>query len=193
MDVMMSNSRGTLIIPVKTKLLTEHRIVFIEDEITSASADEFKHTIMYLMYEDPEKPISIHIDSHGGSVHAGLMIYDIIKGLDVEVNLYCTGTAASMAAIIFAGGKKGHRFILPHSKVMIHEPLIAGGVGGSATSIQKTAESIMETKRITVELLSADTGKTKEEIEKAVSFDNFMNANEAIEFGIADEIVKSVF
>ena len=193
MDVLVSNSRGTLVVPIKTKLLKENRTVFIENEITSLSADEFKHTIMYLIYEDAEKPINIHIDSPGGSVQAGLMIYDIIKGLSVDVNVYCTGIAASMAAIIFAGAEKGHRFILPHSKVMIHEPLIYGGVGGSATSIQKTAESIMETKRIAVELLSEDTGKSKEEIEKAISFDNFMNAQEAIKFGIADKIVYTVF
>lgn len=193
MDVLVSNSRGTLVVPIKTKLLIENRTVFIENEITSLSADEFKHTIMYLIYEDAEKPINIHIDSPGGSVQAGLMIYDIIKGLSVDVNVYCTGIAASMAAIIFAGAEKGHRFILPHSKVMIHEPLISGGVGGSATSIQKTAESIMETKRIAVELLSEDTGKSKEEIEKAISFDNFMNAQEAIKFGIADKIVYTVF
>ena len=193
MDVLVSNSRGTLVVPIKTKLLKENRTVFIENEITSLSADEFKHTIMYLIYEGAEKPINIHIDSPGGSVQAGLMIYDIIKGLSVDVNVYCTGIAASMAAIIFAGAEKGHRFILPHSKVMIHEPLISGGVGGSATSIQKTAESIMETKRIAVELLSEDTGKSKEEIEKAISFDNFMNAQEAIKFGIADKIVYTVF
>lgn len=193
MDVLVSNSRGTLVVPIKTKLLKENRTVFIENEITSLSADEFKHTIMYLIYEDAEKPINIHIDSPGGSVQAGLIIYDIIKGLSVDVNVYCTGIAASMAAIIFAGAEKGHRFILPHSKVMIHEPLISGGVGGSATSIQKTAESIMETKRIAVELLSEDTGKSKEEIEKAISFDNFMNAQEAIKFGIADKIVYTVF
>lgn len=193
MDVLVSNSRGTLVVPIKTKLLKENRTVFIENEITSLSADEFKHTIMYLIYEDAEKPINIHIDSPGGSVQAGLMIYDIIKGLSVDVNVYCTGIAASMAAIIFAGAEKGHRFILPHSKVMIHEPLISGGVGGSATSIQKTAESIMKTKRIAVELLSEDTGKSKEEIEKAISFDNFMNAQEAIKFGIADKIVYTVF
>lgn len=193
MDVLVSNSRGTLVVPIKTKLLKENRTVFIENEITSLSADEFKHTIMYLIYEDAEKPINIHIDSPGGSVQAGLMIYDIIKGLSVDVNVYCTGIAASMAAIIFAGAEKGHRFILPHSKVMIHEPLISGGVGGSATSIKKTAESIMETKRIAVELLSEDTGKSKEEIEKAISFDNFMNAQEAIKFGIADKIVYTVF
>lgn len=193
MDVLVSNSRGTLVVPIKTKLLKENRTVFIENEITSLSADEFKHTIMYLIYEDAEKPINIHIDSLGGSVQAGLMIYDIIKGLSVDVNVYCTGIAASMAAIIFAGAEKGHRFILPHSKVMIHEPLISGGVGGSVTSIQKTAESIMETKRIAVELLSEDTGKSKEEIEKAISFDNFMNAQEAIKFGIADKIVYTVF
>ena len=96
--------------------------------------------------------------------------------------------AASMAAVILAGGKKGHRYILPHSKTMIHEPLISGGVGGSATSIQRTSESIMETKRLTVELLAKDTGKKEKEIETVVSFDNYMNAEESIAFGLCDSI-----
>ena len=93
-----------------------------------------------------------------------------------------------MGAVILAGGKKGHRFILPHSKVMIHEPLISGGMGGSATTIKKTAESILETKAITNGILAKHTGKTVEEIDEATAYDNFMNAQEAIEFGLCDEI-----
>lgn len=192
MDAMVSNSRGTVIVPVKTKLL-ECRIVFLEGVITMESANEFKHTIMYLIHEDPESAITIDIDSPGGNLQAGLMIYDIIKGLKAEVNMYCTGSAASIAAIIFAGAKKGHRFMFPHAVVMIHEPLISGGVDGSATSIQKTAESILESKRIIVELLSIDTGKPKEEIEKAMMRSDIMNAQEAISFGMADDISKSIF
>ena len=97
-----------------------------------------------------------------------------------------------MAAIILAGGKKGHRFILPHSRVMIHEPLISEGVGGSATSIQKTAESIMETKQLSVKLLANDTEKSVKEIERAITYDNYMNADEAIAFGICDSIETNV-
>lgn len=192
MDVIVRNSRGMLLIPVKSRLLSERK-VFIEGEITTAAANEFMHVLMHLTQEDPAAPVSVYIDSPGGSVQAGLMMYDLLKGLKLTVNIYCTGMAASMAAILLAGGQKGHRFVLPHAKIMIHEPLIAGGVGGSATSIQKTAESIMETKRLTVDLMSADTGKSRKEVEEAIAFDNYMNAHEAVKFGIADAIVKSVF
>lgn len=192
MDVIVKNSRGMLLIPIKSLLLSQRK-VFIEGEITTVIANEFMQVLMHLMQEDPEAPVSIYIDSPGGSVQAGLAMYDFIKGLEMTVDIYCTGMAASMAAILLAGGQKGHRFILPHAKIMIHEPLIAGGVGGSATSIQKTAESIMETKRLTVDLMSSDTGKSVQEVEKAIAFDNYMNAQEAVAFGIADAVVKSVF
>lgn len=106
--------------------------------------------------------------------------------------MHCIGLAASMAAIILAGGNNGHRGLLVHSKIMIHEPLIAGGVGGSATSIKRTAESIMETKKLSVQLLAADIGKNEEEVEKAIAFDNYMNADEALCFGLVDYIETSI-
>ena len=187
MNTIVKSSHGITLIPVTSKLLAERKI-FIEDEITPTSACETVRALMLLVKEDPDKPIDIYINSPGGRVDAGLMIYDTLKGMKTEVNLHCIGMAASMAAVILAGGKKGHRFILPHSKTMIHEPLISGGVGGSATSIQRTAESIMETKRLTVELLAKDTGKKEKDIESAVAFDNYMNAEEAIAFGICDSI-----
>lgn len=187
MNTIVKSSHGITLVPVTSKLLAERKI-FIEDEITSASACDIVRSLMLLVKEDPNKPIDIYINSPGGRVDAGLMIYDTLKGMKTEVNLHCIGMAASMAAVILAGGKKGHRFILPHSKTMIHEPLISGGVGGSATSIQRTAESIMETKRLTVELLAKDTGKKEKEIESAVSFDNYMNAEESIAFGLCDSI-----
>ena len=120
------------------------------------------------------------------------MIYDVLKGLDTEVNLHCTGMAFSMAAIILASGRKGHRYIFRHSDVLIHEPQISGGVGGSATSIERTAESIIMKKRILIEMLAADTGKSQNEIEAAISFDNYMNAEEAVAFGICDSIETSI-
>lgn len=187
MNTIVKNSHGITLVPVSSKLLAERKI-FIEGEITSESACEVVRSIMLLVKEDSNKPIDIYINSPGGEVNAGLMIYDTLKGIKTEINLHCIGMAASMAAIILAGGQKGHRFILPHSKTMIHEPLISGGVGGSATSIQRTAESIMETKRITVELLAKDTGKKEKDIEAAVAFDNYMNAKETIVFGICDSI-----
>ena len=188
MNTIVKSSHGITLVPVTSKLLAERKI-FIEDEITLASACDTVRSLMLLVKEDPNKPIDIYINSPGGSVvDAGLMIYDTLKGMKTEVNLHCVGMAASMAAVILAGGKKGHRYILPHSKTMIHEPLISGGVGGSATTIQRTAESIMETKRLTVELLAKDTGKTEKEVEEAIAFDNYMNAEESIAFGLCDDI-----
>lgn len=191
MNTIIKSSNGISIAPIESRLLSDRKL-FIEGEITATSACEFVRTVMLLVKEDAEKPIDIYINSPGGEVNAGLLIYDIIKGVETEINLHCIGMAASMAAIILAGGKKGHRFILRHSRTMIHEPLIAVGVGGSATSIKKTAESIMEIKKISVELLASDTGKTKKEIEAAISFDNYMNAEESVAFGLCDAVETSI-
>lgn len=175
----------------EVQLMTKHfgnRKLFINGEVTDEMADDFVSKMLYLC-QTPE-PIDIYLNTPGGSVNAGLVIYDIIQACEkkIPVNIYCTGMASSMGAVILAGGQKGRRFILPHSKVMIHEPLISGGMGGSATSIKKTAESILETKAITNGILAKHTGKTIEEIDEATSFDNFMNAEEAIEFGLCDEV-----
>ena len=191
MNTIVKSSNGITLVPDEALLFTSRK-VFIEGEINSASACEFARKIMLLLENDPNAGIDVYIDSPGGEVSAGLMMYDVIKGLTVPVRMFCIDMAASMAAIILAGGQKGRRFILPHSKVMIHEPLIAGGMGGSATSIKRTAESIMETKRITVELLAADTGKSEKEVEAAVSFDNYMNAQEAVAFGICDAVADKI-
>ena len=187
-NVPYKSSNGSSWIPIESWLLPEGKL-FIEGEITEETANEFIQKLMYMKKEKPEEKIRIYVNSRGGEVNAGMLIYDAIKGLKNETDIICIGIAASMAAIILAGGQKGHRFILPHSKVMIHEPLVAGGIGGSATTIQRTAESILETKRVSVELLASDTGKSIEDVEKAISFDNFMNAQEAVAFGICDGII----
>lgn len=169
------------------------RKIFISDSITMESANSAIQQLLFLECEDKTAPIEIYLSSPGGEVNAGLMLYDQLKGMNnLQIKTYCIGLAASMAAILLAGGQKGNRFILPHSKVMIHEPLILGGVGGSATSIQRTAESIMETKQITTRLLAQDTGKPIELIEQAISYDNFMNAEQAVEFGICDAVVSRI-
>ena len=178
-------------INLRAKHFTDGRL-FLSGEVTNEMANDFVSEMLYLA--EIGDPVDIIINSPGGSVNAGLVIYDVIQGCKdrLIINMYCTGMAASMGAVILAGGQKGRRFILPHSKVMIHEPLISGGMNGSATSIKKTADSILETKAITNGILAKHTGKTIEEIDEATSFDNFMNANEAIEFGICDEI-RNVF
>lgn len=194
MQIIKKSSSGIQSLPLDAMLLAQRK-VFLTDTITTKSANAVLQQLLFLESEDSSAPIKLIIDSPGGEVNAGLMLYDQIKGMDVPIEMYCVELAASMAAIILAGGKPGHRFILKHSKVMIHEPLISsssGGVCGSASSIQKTAESILETKRILTELLAQDTGRSVEEIENAVSYDNFMNAEEAVAFGICDIIVNRV-
>ena len=186
-SIMEESCHGMQQISLLTKHLT-NRKVFLLGEVDNTMSDTF--VSMMLNLAESNEPVDIYINSPGGSVSAGLVIYDVIRSLEgkVPINMYCIGLAASMAAVILAGGQKGRRFILPHSKCMIHEPLISGGMGGSASSIKKTAEDILETKAMINELLAKHTGKTVEEIDAATAFDNFMNAEKSVEFGICDEI-----
>ena len=192
MHIMMKSCSGVHTVSLESRLLADRK-VYIQGEIDDEMACRFEQQIHYLLSGDADKPIDIYISKPGGSAAAGLHMYDVLKSIRVNTTMWCRGTAASMGAILLAGGQRGRRLILPHAKVMIHEPLIADGVGGSATSIQRTAESIMETKKITVELLAADTCKSKMVIEQAIAFDNYMNAQEAVSFGIADKVVSSLW
>ena len=192
MQIMLKSCSRVQTVSLESRLLADRK-VYIQGEIDDEMACSFEQQIQYLLSEDSEKPIDIYISTPGGNVAAGLHMYDVLKSIRVNTTMWCRGTTASMGAIILAGGQKGRRLILPHAKVMVHEPLIAGGVGGSATSIQRTAESIMETKKITDELLAAETGKSKAAIEQAIAFDNYLNAQEAVNFGIADKVVSSLW
>lgn len=189
-SIEVESVHGTREVSLATRHLM-NRTLFLTGSIDREMADSFLSQFLYLEKESTE-PITIYINSPGGEVNSGLMIYDTIQGSKLTINMVCTGMAASMAAIIFAGGQKGRRYILKHSKVMIHEPLIANGVGGSATSIKNISESILETRKICNGILAEHTGKNIEEIDEATSFDNYMNADEAIEFGICDKITKSI-
>ena len=168
-----------------------NRKMFLFGPIDEKTVYTFTAQMLYLM-EDEQSPIDIYINSPGGEVNSGLAIYDLIQSCKAPINMYCIGMAASMGALIFAGGKKGHRFMLPHSKVMIHEPLIPNGVGGSASSIKSTADSILQTRELLNGILAKHTGKTLEEINKATDHDNFMTANEAIEFGLCDKVATRI-
>lgn len=194
MHVIKKTSSGIQSLSLDAMLL-DKRMVFLSDTITSASVDLVIKQLLFLESMDAREPIKLIINSPGGEVNAGMMLYDQIHGMkNVPIEMYCIEMAASMAAVILAGGKHG-RYILKHSKVMIHEPLISptsGGLCGSASSIAKSAESIMQTKRDLVEILADDTGSSIEDIEKAVAFDNFMSAEEAVSFGICDAIVDRV-
>ena len=189
-SIEVESVNGTREVSLTTRHLM-NRNVFLQGTIDSDMANQFLSQLLYLEQES-EEPVTIYINSPGGEVNAGLVIYDAIQGSNLEINMICTGMAASMGAILLAGGQKGNRYILEHSKVMIHEPLLANGVGGSATSIKNISESILETRKIVNGILAEHTGKSIEEINEATSFDNYMNAKEAIEFGICDAITKQI-
>ncbi|MCR4838348.1 MAG: ATP-dependent Clp protease proteolytic subunit [Eubacterium sp.] len=184
----VDTAKGLQGISLETRLLMRRRI-FLTGEIDMEMANDFVQQMMYLDREGEE--IRIYLNSCGGEVDAGLVIYDMMQAAESSISVCCVGHAYSMAAILLAAAPKGQRLILPHSKVMIHEPLIAGGIGGSASSIKKVSDSIMETRKLTVELLMKHTGQKKEDLEQALSFDNYMNAEEAIAFGLCDRIINA--
>lgn len=189
-SVEVESHNGIRELSIYTKHLTNRRI-FLNGTIDRDLANDIVAQLLYLQ-EEAKEPIYIYINSFGGEINAGLYIYDVLQSITVPVYMYCTGMAASMAAVLLAGGQKGRRFILPHSKTMIHEPLLVEGVGGSATSIRNISESILETKKIVNGILSKHTGKTLKEVDKATSFDNYMNAEKSVEFGICDKVVTSL-
>ena len=181
--------RGTETVSLITNAFSERKI-FLLGTVDEIMLNSFTLQLIYLS-KDETQPIDIIINSPGGIVPYGLAIYDQIQGCQCQINMYCIGMAASMAAIIFAGGQKNRRFILPHSEVMIHEPLLSS-VGGSASSIKTTAESIIQTRDILNGILAKHTGKTVKEIDQATNHDNKMSAQEAIDFGLCDKIVERV-
>lgn len=179
-SVEIESANGIREVSLYTRQLM-NRNIFIQGEMNPTMINDVLNQIMYLAGNDAS-PINMFINSNGGEVNSGLILYDVLQEIDIPVNMYCTGMAASMAAIILAGGQKNRRFILPHSKVMIHEPLILGGVGGSASSIKTISNSILETKEILNGILAKHTGKTIDEINEATSYDNYMNAEESIRY-----------
>ena len=187
----VENAHGIRNVSLQTHFLM-NRMIFINERINGELANTVLSQFLFLEQQSDE-PITIYLNSPGGEINAGLMIYDIIQSSKLEINTVCTGRAASMAAVLLAAGTPGHRYILRHSEVMIHEPLIERGVGGSATSIHNLSESILEIKETMNQILAKHTGKTMEEIDQATKFDNFMNAREAIDFGICDAIAESIW
>lgn len=188
--VEVESHNGVRELSIYTRHLTKRRI-FLNGEIDRDTANDIVAQLLYLQ-EESDEPVFFYINSNGGEINAGLYIYDVLQSLTVPVYTFCTGMAASMAALILAGGQPGRRYILPHSKTMIHEPLLVGGVGGSATSIRNISDSILETRRIVNGILAKHTGKTLKEVDKATSFDNYMNAEKSVEFGICDRIVTNL-
>ena len=169
--------------------LLKDRIVFIDGEINDAMADLVVAQILFLESENPEKDISIYINSPGGAVTAGLAIYDTMKYVKCDIQTICMGQAASMAAILLAGGTKGKRFALPSSRVMIHQP--RGGVEGQESDISILAKEIIRLKKLSIEYLAKDTGKSTDKIAEDIERDFFMSAQEAEEYGVIDHVMTS--
>lgn len=169
--------------------LLNDRIVMLHDEVTDQSASVIMAQLLYLESVDPTKDINLYINSPGGSVSAGLAIYDTMKFLKCDVSTICMGMAASMGAFLLAGGAKGKRFALPHSEIMIHQPL--GGAQGQATEIEIAAKHILRTKQTLNSILAENTGKDISIIEQDTDRDNYLTADEALEYGLIDKILTS--
>lgn len=169
--------------------LLKDRIIFIDGEINDATADLAVAQMLFLESENPDKDISIYINSPGGSVTAGLAIYDTMKYVKCDIQTICMGQAASMAAILLAGGTKGKRYALPSSRVMIHQP--RGGAGGQESDVAIMAKEIIRLKKLSIEYLAKDTDKSVEKISEDIERDFFMPALEAKEYGIIDHIMTS--
>ncbi len=173
---------------IYSRLLKE-RIIFLGGPIDEHTANIIIAQFLFLQSEDAKKDIMLYINSGGGSVYAGMAIYDTMKHIKNEVSTICVGIAASMASILLSAGTKGKRFILPHSEVMIHQPL--GGVEGQASDIEISAKQILKLKRQLNGILAENSGQTLEKIERDVDRDFFMGAEEALKYGIVDEILKN--
>lgn len=186
--VIEQTSRGERSYDIYSRLLKE-RIIFLGEEVNDVSASLVVAQLLFLEAEDPGKDINLYINSPGGSVTAGMAIYDTMNYIKSDVSTICIGMAASMGAFLLAGGAKGKRFSLPNSQIMIHQP--SGGAQGQATEIKIVAENILKTKRKLNEILAANTGKPLEVIERDTERDYYMSAAEAKEYGLIDQIITN--
>ncbi|OHE76803.1 MAG: ATP-dependent Clp endopeptidase, proteolytic subunit ClpP [Verrucomicrobia bacterium GWF2_62_7] len=186
--VVEQTGRGERAYDIYSRLMKD-RIVFIGTAIDDHVSNIIIAQLLFLQMEDPKKPVHVYINSPGGSITAGLAIYDTMQYMTTPVNTYCIGQAASMGAVLLAAGTKGHRFSLPNARVMIHQPW--GGMQGTATDISIHAREILKMKDRLNEILASHTGKTAEQVAKDSERDFFMSAEEAKAYGLVDEVVKS--
>ena len=184
--VIEQTSRGERSYDIYSRLLKD-RIIFLGEEVTDVSASLIVSQLLFLESEDPAKDISLYINSPGGSVTAGMAIYDTMQYIKCDVSTICMGMAASMGAFLLAGGAKGKRMALPNAEIMIHQP--SGGAQGQATDIKIVADHILKTKKKLNEILAANTGQPLEVIAADTERDNYMSAEEAVAYGLIDSIV----
>ena len=187
--VVEQTNRGERSYDIYSRLL-EDRIIILADQVTDATASLVVAQLLYLEAKDPDKDIQLYIDSPGGSITAGMAIYDTMQYIKCDVSTICIGMAASMGAFLLAAGEKGKRFALPNSEVMIHQPLIAGGgLSGQTTDIKIYTDHLVNTKKKMNEILAERTGQTYEKLCEDTERDNFMTAQEAKEYGLIDEVI----
>ena len=184
--VIEQTGRGERSYDIFSRLLND-RIIFLSDEVNDATASLVVAQMLFLEAQDPTKDISFYINSPGGSVTAGMAIYNTMQYIKCDVSTICIGMAASMGAFLLSAGTKGKRIALPHSEIMIHQPL--GGAQGQASDIKIRAELILRTRDMLNKILSENTGKPIEQIEKDTDRDNFMTAQQALEYGLIDRIL----
>ncbi len=184
--VVEQTNRGERSYDIFSRLLND-RVIFLSDQVNDTTASLVVAQMLFLEAQDPDKDISFYINSPGGSVSAGMAIYDTMNFIKCDVSTICIGMAASMGAFLLSAGTKGKRFALPHSEIMIHQPL--GGAKGQATDIEIQAKQILRIKATLNEILADNTGKPLEVIEKDTDRDNYMTAQEALDYGIIDKIL----
>ena len=186
--VIEQTSRGERSYDIYSRLLKD-RIIFLGEEVTDVSANIIVAQLLFLEADDPNKDIQLYINSPGGSVTAGMAIYDTMQYIKCDVSTVCIGMAASMGSFLLSGGTKGKRFALPNAEIMIHQP--SGGAQGQATEIQIAAEHILRTRQKLNEILAANTGQPLVVIQKDTERDNFMSAQAAKEYGLIDEVIAN--
>lgn len=185
--VIEQTSRGERSYDIYSRLLKE-RIIFLGEEVTDASASVIVAQLLFLESEDPNKDIQLYINSPGGSVTAGMAIYDTMNFIKCDVSTICIGMAASMGAFLLSSGAKGKRYALPNAEIMIHQP--SGGAKGQATDIKIVAENILKIKKKLNTILANNTGQPVERVELDTERDNYMSAEEAKEYGLVDSIIE---
>ncbi|MDD6484408.1 MAG: ATP-dependent Clp endopeptidase proteolytic subunit ClpP [Clostridiales bacterium] len=188
--VVEQTNRGERSYDIYSRLL-EDRIIFLADQVNDATASLVVAQMLYLEAKDPDKDIQFYIDSPGGSITSGMAIYDTMQYIKCDVSTICIGMAASMGAFLLAAGTKGKRMALPNSEVMIHQPLISGGLSGQATDVKIYTDHLIETKKKMNQILAERTGQTYEKLCEDTERDNFMTAEEARDYGLIDKVIVS--
>ena len=188
--VIEQSGRGERAFDIYSRLLKE-RIIFLVGPVDDHTANLVVAQLLFLESENPDKDIYFYINSPGGSVTAGLSIYDTMKFIKPDVQTLCLGQAASMGAFLLSVGTKGKRFALPNSRVMIHQPLISGGLGGQASDIEIHARELLKLKEKLNQMLAEHTGRSLEQIERDTDRDNFMSAQEAADYGLIDKVITT--